>query len=308
MADPLTVNKFFAQPTRGSDFDNWTAPINGNTDITDNSFGGTATVALTSSPVVLSSAQYKCVFLHFTGALNANVAVTLPAVGSFYTVINDTTNSSAFYVTLQTTVTGSKQIGVPPATTDIMTDGTDVRFRNLPAAGSYWHYSGSSSPAWNSACTVPPWLYCDGTTFLSSVYPTLSVVLGGTTLPDVRGRIPVYHNGGTGRISSSLGGVNGDVVLSAGGGQTVALSSVNLPNISFPVTDPGHLHTILANNSLTGSNTTAGGPATGGHLTIATITVSSQVTGISVNSGGSGTPFAIMPPSIVAGITMIRAG
>lgn len=307
MVDPTTVNKLLAQPGRATDVDTWTGPINGNTDIVDNSFGGVATVALSSSPVSLSSAQYKCVFLRFTGALNANVPVTLPAVGSFYTVINDTTNSSAFYVTLKTTVAGSKQVGIPTNMTDIMTDGSDVRFRNLPATGAYWNFSGSSAPAWNSACTVPPWLYCDGSTFASSVYPTLSVILNSTTLPDLRGRVAIYHNGGTGRVTSSQGGVNGDAVLSAGGGQTVVLSSVNLPNISFPVTDPGHTHASSQNGN-TGSRTTAGGPGTGGYTNSANTVINSAFTGISVNSGGSGTPFAIVPPSIVAGLTMIRAG
>lgn len=307
MVDPLTVNKFLAQPVHATDVDTWATPVNSNTGIIDNSFGGTATVALSSSPVTLGSSQYQCVFLRFTGTLNANVAVTLPAVGSFYTLINDTTNSSAFTVTLLTTVAGSRQIGVPPATTDIFTDGSNVRFRNLPHVGSYWNYSGSSTPAWVSACTVSPWLYCNGTAFSSGTYPALAAVLSGTTLPDLRGRTATFFNSGTGRITSSQGGVDGNTVLAAGGSQTVTLSSAHLPNMNFPVTDPGHTHT-QSNNANFGTTTTAGGPAHGGGANVATITINSATTGISVNSGGSGVPLAIMAPATIAGITMIRAG
>lgn len=300
MADPLTGNKFLPQPVLGSDVDTWTAPYNSVASIADNSFGGRITVALTSSPVTLLSSQYQNVFLRFTGALNANVAVTLPAVGSFYTVINETTNSSAFIVTLLTTVAGSKQIGVPPENTDIMTDGSNVRFRNIPHPGSYWHYSGSSTPAWVSACTTPPWLYCNGTTFSSATYPQLTSILNSTTLPDLRGRMAFYCEDGTGR----LGGTG--TFLATGGSQTTTLTQANLPNISFPVTDPGHTHTS-SNNANTGSNTTAGGPATGGYLTTASVTINPALTGISVNSGGSNTPFAVLPPATIAGITLIRA-
>lgn len=307
MVDPLTINKFLAQPVHGSDLDIWAPPLNANYTIIDNSFGGIATVAVTSSPVTILSSQYQCVFLRFTGALNANVEVTLPAVGSFYSVINDTTNSSTFYLTLKTSAPSGRLIGIPPmTTTDIMTDATNVRFRSLPPVGSYWNYSGSSTPAWISACTVPPWLYCDGTGFSSASYPTLSVILGGATLPDFRGRQAVYYNDGTARLTSSQSGVDGNTVRSAGGSQTITLSSMNLPNVAFPVTDPGHSHTNT-NNINSNNATTAGGPATGGYLNTATITINSAVTGISVNSGGSGTPKAIMPPAIVAGITLIRA-
>lgn len=301
MADPLSPNKFLPQPILGSDTDNWTAPYNAVTGTIDAALGGVATIALTSSPVVLSSGQYQNVFLNFTGALNANVAVTLPAVGSFYTIINDTTNSSTFVVTLLTTAAGGAQVGVPPATTDIMTDGVNVRFRNLPHPGSYWHYSGSSTPAWVSACSTPPWLYCNGTTFSSGTYPLLTVILNSTTLPDLRGRTAYYYEDGTGR----LGGIG--TLGAAGGAQTITLTQANLPNVSFPVTDPGHNHTVATNDANAGSATTAGGPATGGYLNGATVTINSAVTGISVNSGGSGTAFAILPPGVVAGISMIRA-
>lgn len=34
-----------------------------------------------------------------------------------------------------------------------------------------------------------PFLQCDGSAFTSSTYPALTRILGGATLPDVRGRV-----------------------------------------------------------------------------------------------------------------------
>ncbi|HEY6020432.1 MAG TPA: hypothetical protein VIY48_11130, partial [Candidatus Paceibacterota bacterium] len=113
MADPVTANKSLAQPIRGTDVGVWDVPMNANAGIIDNSFGGVATIALGNSPVTLSSAQYQCAFLRFTGAITSNIAITLPPIGSFYTVINDTTNSSAFYLTMTTSLSG-RVIGIPP--------------------------------------------------------------------------------------------------------------------------------------------------------------------------------------------------
>lgn len=303
-----TANKFFDQPTRGSLIGNWDPPLNNITGIVDNSFGGVVTIGLTNSPVTLSSGQYQCVFLKFTGAITANIPITLPPVGSFYTVINETTNSSAFYLTAQTTSAGGAVIGIPPgAMTDIMTDGTHTRYRNMPSVGSYMDYFGSSTPAWISACTTPPYLYCNGVAFSSATYPHLANLLGGTTLPDFRGRTAFQFNDGTSRLQSS-NGVNGDVIFSAGGSESVTLSSLHLPNTTFPVTDPGHIHTITTNAN---TNTTGpeqnGAAGTMGGTTQSSIVFSSNPTGVSVNSGGSGTPLPILGPSIVAGIRLIRA-
>lgn len=304
-----TANKFFDQPTRGSLIGNWDPPLNNITGIVDNSFGGTAAIGLTNSPVTLSSGQYQCVFLKFTGAITANIPITLPPVGSFYTVINETTNSSAYYLTAQTTAAGGAVIGIPPgAMTDIMTDGTHTRYKNMPSVGSYMDYAGSSTPAWIDACTTKPYLYCNGAAFSSATYPHLANLLGGTTLPDFRGRAAFQLNDGTSRLQSSVGGVDGNTIFASGGSESVTLSSLHLPNIAFPVTDPGHTHTITndANFGTTGPEQT-GGAGTMGSITVSSIVFSSAVTSISVNSGGGGTSMPHLGPSIVAGIRLIRA-
>ncbi|MEM9929859.1 MAG: tail fiber protein, partial [Bacteroidota bacterium] len=49
--------------------------------------------------------------------------------------------------------------------------------------GSVTMYAGATAP--------DGWLICDGSTFSASTYPALQAVLGGTTLPDMRGRFPL---------------------------------------------------------------------------------------------------------------------
>lgn len=308
MAITYTTNLGLAMPTSGTEVGVWGPPINTNSGIIDNAFGGLADIAITStSAIVLSSAQYQNAFLRFSSTLTANVSVTLPAIGSFHTIINDTTGSSAFYVTLATTAAGGEAIALPPATmVDIFTDGTNARFRGLPHVGSYWDYAGSSTPAWVTACTKPPWVYCNGGTFSSATYPQLASVLGSTTLPDFRGRSAFYLNDGTGRLTSSQGGVDGNTRFAAGGIQTTSLSTVNLPNMNFPVTDPGHTHTVNSNAN-SGTHFWGVNNIACGDNNAATITLSSAVTGISVNSGGSNATFSVIPPSIVSGIRLVRA-
>lgn len=308
MADPLTTNKSLAQPIVGSDVGTWGNPVNSNTGIIDASFGGVTVIPVTNSNVVLSSAQYQNQFIRLTGTLTANISITFPAIGSFYTILNDTT-SSAFFVTMQTTAAGGRAIGMPPSSMiDVMTDGTHARFRNLPSVGTYWDFAGSSTPAWVDGCTIPPYLYCNGTAFSSTTYPTLATLLNGITLPDFRGRAAFQLNDGTARIVSSLAGVDGNTIFASGGNVSVTLSSQHLPNISFPVTDPGHTHTVThnANSGTTGPEQTGAAGNIGG-TSNSSFVVSSNVTGISVNSGGSGTPTQTLPPGQVIGVRLVRA-
>lgn len=302
MVDPTTVNKFLNQPLRGSDVGVWDTPVNANMGIIDNSFGGTATIPLVNTPVTLSPSQYQCVFLVFTGAISANVPITLPAVGSYYTIQNLTSNTSTFGITMLTTAAGGQTIGIPPGEPcEIFTDGTNVKYRNLGRVGTYWDYAGSSVPAWISACTVPPFLNCDGTAFSSATYPILATILGGTTLPDSKGRFRATLNQGSARITSgsSTGGIDGDTLLAVGGSQTTTLSSQNIPPV--PYVDPGHVHTY--DKPIAGVAGPVGG--TLGGFTPGTNTGSATV-GITIGST-SPTNFPNLPPAYVGGITMIRA-
>jgi hypothetical protein len=299
-----TPNKGLEQPARGSLVGVWDTPLNSNSDIIDASFGGITTIALTNSPVSLSSAQYRNIFITFTGALSGNCAITFPTVGSIYTIQNLTSNTSAFQVTLQTTAAGSQAIGAPWGEAfDIMTDTSgNVKFRNLGRVGSEMRFWGSSVPTWISNCTVPPYLNMDGTAFSSATYPVLATILGGTTLPDAQGRYTATLNQGTARITSgsSTGGVDGNTNLAAGGSQTTTLSSQNMPPIL--ITDPGHLHAFTA-----GGVSTATGAETRTNTVVNNLNTASAVTGITAGST-SPTNFSNLPPTIMGGILMIRAG
>ena len=308
MAITTTTNKSLIKVTVGTEAGTWGPYINTDQDLLDNMLGGTATIALTNAPVTLSSAQYQCAFLRFTGAITADVAITFPSVGSFYTIINDTTNSSNFNLTAKTTAAGGRIIGVPPGNmTDMLTDGVNARFRGLLPVGAYWDYAGSSVPRWVSACTVPPWIYCDGSAFSSATYPALNSLLNSVNVPDLRGRIRGSYNDGTGRITAA-GGVDGNSLFASGGINTVTIGQTHIPSYSLTVNDPSHSH---------GLSYATGTHAGGGFLDVTQIAASglgvnintaTHATGITVDSAGSGTALATLPPMIIGGITMIRGG
>lgn len=311
-----TANKNLAEPARGEYLGTWDTPVNSNTTILDNSLGGYVAVPLSNANVVLSPAQYQNTFITFTstafGGLAASVTITLPAVGSFYTVQNLTSNTSSFTVTLATTAAGGQYIALPPGEPiDIFTDGTNVKFRNLGRVGSYWDYAGSSIPNWVSGCSIPPYLNCDGSAFSSAAYPVLATVLGGTTLPDSRGRVRAALNQGTARITTVI---SSDIVGASGGDQ-------NYPQHNHPayIYDPGHYHGIVG--VWTGPAGASGQGGSGQNLsTIASPwPTQSATTGVRVTSvAGSTTPNDMtansgtgtggnLQPTYIGGLTLIRA-
>ncbi len=210
-------------------------------------------------------------------------------------------------------------ISVPPGEiTDIQVNVNGVFFRNLGRIGSYMDMATSSVPSWITSCTIPPYLNCDGTVFSGGTYPYLVGILGGTTLPDLRGRSRAYLNGGTGRITSASSGIDGNTILSAGGQQAIQLVQAHLPNITFPVSisDTGHRHNLNGGSPVAvGSTSVGSGPsspgAAGGTISLIDTNTSINVTGISASvvlNGGSVTPFTNMGPTTISGITLIRAG
>ncbi len=301
-----TTNTGLAKPANSSYVGTWDVPVNSNSDILDGIIGTQTTISPLSGTTTLSTAQFQTAFLTFTSTLSGNCTIVFPqGQGKTFTVQHRATNSSLYTITLQTTVAGGEDVACPPKEAfDILSDGTNIRFRSLGRVGEYWDYIGSSVPNWVTACTVPPYLNCDGTTFSSATYPALTTILGGTTLPDSRGRYRATLNQGQSRITSgtSTGGVDGNTLLATGGSQTTTLSSQNVPPV--PITDPGHLHTLNGYyaGDKTGSQTNAGGNL-GSGLSSNTNTV---VTGITAGST-SPTNFSNLPPTYIAGITMIRS-
>jgi microcystin-dependent protein len=306
MAVTFTTNKWFAEPTVGTETGTWGPYVNRNCDLLDTMLGGFVNINLTNVNVQLSSAQYQCGMIGLAGALTGNVQLTFPGgIGGFWIIQNGTTNSSAFAITLTCTDPGALVQGLPPGQISrIYHTATNIHLEVSHQVGQYWDHAGSSVPAWISNCTVPPYLNCDGSVFNAATYPTLNAMLNGNVLPDARGRSRFALNQGTGRITTGNGGVDGNTLGAAGGADTVTLLSTAMPAHNHGVTDPGHTHTIPSGNTASFSPggggytlTTGSGQNTGSHTT-----------GISLQNAGGGGAHSIMAPSYVGGITLVRAG
>lgn len=317
MASTFTPNIQLEEPARGDDVGVWDTPVNNNMTLIDKVVGGSVAIPLNNSPVVLSAAQFQSRQLVFQSTLTGNVAITFPASFSKdYVVFNTCTGSSAFVVTLQTTVAGAPVLGCPPGdgvTVYNFGAGGGLFFVNLGRIGSYMDFGGSSVPAWITACTVPPYLNCDGSVFSAVTYPALAAILGGTTLPDSKGRFRATLNQGSGRLTSSQGGVDGNTKLAGGGNNGVLLSTSQVPTI----TSSGTI-TLTPNNGagiLAGSGGVLGSATVNNGSALLTFAVPSGVINVSAVTGGGTVNFLNpgqsviqnAPSAYVGGITMIRS-
>lgn len=305
MVSVYTPNINLEEPARGDQVGTWDTPVNANMTLIDLVVGGTVTIPLAGAPVVLAAAQFQAKTIVFSSTLTASVVITFPtSFTKSYEIFNQTTGSSQFVITLQSTVAGANAICCPPGeVVDVANIGGSIHFKNLGRVGSYWDHGGSSVPNWVSGCTVPPYLLCDGTAFSSTIYPNLRNYLGVGTVPDARGRARYALDAGVGRVSSAASGVAGNTIFSGGGDQ-------NMPTHAHGVTDPGHVHDILANaHTLTAIDGAVGGANTlpaGGLLGQTFSAVQPKVTGLLINNQGTGNG-ANMPPVYIGGITLIRS-
>lgn len=316
MVSTFTTARNLEKVGRSDQVGVWDTPENSNWDIVDRGMGQATTISGAAGSVVLSGVQAESAQLIFNSTLLANITVTFPtSVTGRYAILHNCTGSSLFTITLGTTAAGGQVIGCPPGRRfEVWNDGVNLDYHNYgPEIGGYWDYAGSSVPNWVDACSPKkPYLNCDGSVISSAVYPVLTGQIG-TTLPDARGRGRFAHNQGTGRITSSQTGVDGNTVGAAGG--TVMISSQNLPTSA--ISDPGHPH---QGRAFTGSGDTANpsgsvwansagfynayrfGVAANSAMAVGTTTT--DQTGITF---GSASPTGIVPPTYIGGLTMIRA-
>jgi len=209
---PSTPNLVMEQPLRGSFVGTWDVPVNGNTGILDQAFGGVTALALSSAPITLSASQAQNNIIRLTGTLTANVAITMASIYKFWTIDNQLTNSPSSFAASLVSTAGTVVLGMAPGVNDILYDGASIKYRNFGKLGEYWDYAAATVPTWNSLCTIPPWLPCIGTAFSSAVYPQLANLLGTTTLPDARGKSRYVLNQGTTNITSSGAGIDGNTI------------------------------------------------------------------------------------------------
>jgi microcystin-dependent protein len=296
-----TTNRNYQTPATGTEVDTWGDVLNANAELIDNNLGAVASVALSNANVTLTGNQYKCGTIALSGTLTGNCIVFFPNVQGWWKVRNLCTGN--FYAAVRLAA-GGNQIGIPPGEiVDVVADGTNMSYANLaPRVGDYVDYAGATVPLWASACTIPPFLLCDGSTFSAGTYPVLNSILGGTTLPDARGRARFALNGGTSRITAAGSGIDGDTRFAAGGAQTVTLQTSELPAHNHGVNDPGHTHTVPLGTANGGSPNALQAVNSAG-----TATSGSSTTGITIQNTGGGGAHNNMPPALIGGITMIRA-
>jgi hypothetical protein len=105
-------------------------------------------------------------------------------------------------------------------------------------------------------------------------------------LPKMQSRVLGSAGAGSGLSSRVLG--------SSGGTEASAIAQANLPAVNWPVTDPGHFHVVTGAATAGGTELPATSASTTGG---ATFNTNLATTGISVASGGSGTPLPIIQPT-----------
>lgn len=305
-----TTNIKLSTPAHGSQVDVWDSdPINNNSTILDAIFGTVTSKPLTNANVTLSATEAQASVLRFSGVLTGNVTIDVSAIIKSWSIDNLTTGNFAV------TISGGSGnvVGVPQGDTcQVYWDGTNCKFINLGRVGTYWDYAGATVPLWVAACTVPPYLLCDGSTFSAVTYPYLNTLLGGTTLPDARARSRIPLDGGTGRVTTAGSGIDGLTRLAAGGAQNVALVLAELAAHDHgAVTGSTALSGVTATrvqNTLAGGSSNTAITADGfGVPSTPTVTFGGTDHVHSITSAGSGTAHNNMPPSYVGGITLIRA-
>ena len=264
----LTPNKSIEKPAYNeyaSNATGWSSYINADWDVIDKAFGGTTVMVPTgvSGTVTLSTAQYQSAIIvigatiSIAATLTANIIYSIPSgVGGVWSVFNNTTG--AFTITFAN-AGGGATFAIPQGEKRIIySDGTNIR----------------------ESVTVPtvPAPFASGTAML---FVQTSAPTGWTK--------STTHDNKALRIVSgaaSSGGTTG--FTSVFTARTITTS--NMPAHTHGVTDPGHTHTFSSRGDdgvggvigygVVGYNADVGAGAGG---------MASAVTGITINSAGSGT-------------------
>lgn len=321
MADPVTPNVGLAVPTRGSDVGTWDLPVNGDFTIIDQMYGGVTSVSPSSAVLNLTSSQGQVASLQFVGTIVtpslANVwQVRLPSIYKRWIIDNQITNSPSSYCVQLISSNGSIGLGLAPGINDVLYDGTNIRYVNMGKLGEYWDYANAAVPSWVTVSSVPPWLYCNGTTFSSAVYPQLANLLGSNTLPDFRGRQSAYLNQGTGRMTTAGAGVDGNTLFASGGGNGLTLVSSQIPTITATnaaqniTVSPGPYNVPVATGGIAvvpvPSYGSLSAPYTGGTWTsVQTFSGTNAIFATYTNA--SPQPVGATLPVMMSGIRMIKA-
>jgi microcystin-dependent protein len=325
MVDAVEPLKALIIPARGADVGTWDTPTNANATALGGMLGGLASIGLTNANVTLSAPagsitpgagpnQSQNAIIRFTGTLTGNVIITLPLPG--YYVIDNRCTVGTYYVQL-TNGGGGEVVGVQPgAPVHVYSDGTNVRFVNLPPVGAFLDLCGVTAvPAWIGACTTPPYLLCDGSVYNISAYTFLGNILGATFggngsttfgVPDLRGRWRIALDPAGNYLTSATMSPDGKTLAATGGKQNQTLAAGNVPQVSLA----GTQQTVSLNQALNNGGAIGRPAGTGGPAGSVFNQITPTVTFTPGGTVGSATPTALttLPPVIVTGITLVRAG
>lgn len=331
MTEPTTVNVGLIVPNTGDLAGTWgSAALNPDFVALDGYFGGVQAISASSTNIVLTSptgftptpgggpTQSQNAVLRFTGALTANVQVTLPVPG-FYIVENLTTGN--FVLSFRAIGAGQVIALDQGEVQHVYNDGTNVKFVNLGRVGATEIWAGLSvMPAWVTACTVPPYLLCDGSVYNFSAYPYLGARLKGAFggngvstfgVPDLRGRVPLPYDGTGTRITAGGCGLNGQSIGAALDEQTITLTASEIPTITSSGNLSSNTTVPISTNGfgITAFSTGTGGATGWRAFSLGSNATDGNVTGTvastSNNTGGSA--HSNVQPAQVTGIAVIRA-
>lgn len=191
---------------------------------------------------------------------------------------------------------------------EVTTAGVTVLGLAQTLVGEIKDYAGASIPN--------GWFPCDGRAISRAGYAALFAALGttwgvgnGTTtfnIPDLQGRNTAHLDGGTGRLTTAGGGVDGATLGAVGGTQGITLDTTMIPAHTHVVTDPGHAHSVAV-----GSDSASSGTFQRASNNTAPQSTASAVTGITLANTGGGLahknvqPTAMVNKLIYAGVATV---
>lgn len=324
MTEPTTPLKALIVPNTGDLSGTWgSAAINPDLTAIDGMLGGVVTLSLSTAASITLTAptgsitpgagpvQSQNAVIKLSGTLSGSPGITFPLPG-YYIVENGCTVGSNIIALIASGGASGGYVTAPPGQPcHIYTDGTTVKYANMPPVGSYLDLAASAVPAWISGQTTPPYLLCDGTVYSIASYPALGALLGasfggnGSTtfgVPDLRGRYRIPIDSTASRITAAGCGINGATLAAAGGHEQIQIHShANTLN------DPGHTHGIDVYdfNGTSGSVASSSSGYVNNSVTHrGTVSNTTGITITNANAGGGSS--GNIPPALVAGITLIK--
>jgi hypothetical protein len=125
-----TPNKGYQAPVVNADLNVWGNQIDTTFNIMDSNLGGTANITLTGGTVVATATQAQSLIQSLTGTLTSNATYTLPALGGFYFIKNNTTG--VFTVSIASSGAGSAQLVAQGTAQFVVCDGTNILYGSPP--------------------------------------------------------------------------------------------------------------------------------------------------------------------------------